>query len=98
MKIGNIWELSRKLCEHYFFDIIKILKNKSGIKKTVITTNGYHLDKIAGQIKDSGLDGINISIDSLNRETFKNVTSHDRLPEILKGIENLQKLKKESIE
>ena len=28
----------------------------------------------------------------LNRETFKNVTSHDRLPEILKGIKNLQKL------
>ena len=63
-----------------FFDIIKILKNNSGIKKTVITTNGYHLDKIASKIKDSGLDGINISIDSLNRETFKNITSHDRFP------------------
>jgi cyclic pyranopterin phosphate synthase len=75
-----------------FFDIIKILKENSGIKKTVITTNGYHLDKIAPQIKESGLDGINISIDSLNRETFKKITSHDRLPEILKGIENLQKL------
>ena len=41
---------------------------------------------------DSGLNGINISIDSLNRETFKNVTGHDRLPEILKGIKNLQDL------
>jgi len=75
-----------------FFDIIKIIKNNSGIKKTVITTNGYRLDKIANQIADSGLDGINISIDSLNRETFKNITSHDRLPEILKGIEKLQQL------
>ena len=75
-----------------FFDIVKILKNKTGIKKTVITTNGYRLDKIANQIAESGLDGINISIDSLNRETFKNITSHDRLPEILKGIEKLQEL------
>jgi len=75
-----------------FFDIVKILKSNSGIKKTVISTNGYRLDKIANQIVDSGLDGINISIDSLNRETFKNVTSHDRLPEILKGIEKLQQL------
>ena len=75
-----------------FFDIVKIIKSNSGIKKTVITTNGYRLDKIADQIVDSGLDGINISIDSLNRETFKNITSHDRLPEILKGIEKLQKL------
>ena len=75
-----------------FFDIVKILKSNLGIKKTVITTNGYRLDKIANQIADSGLDGINISIDSLNRETFKNITSHDRLPEILKGIEKLQQL------
>ena len=75
-----------------FFDIVKILKSNLGIKKTVITTNGYRLDKIANQIADSGLDGINISIDSLNRETFKKITSHDRLPEILKGIEKLQQL------
>ena len=75
-----------------FFDIVKILKNKSGIEKTVITTNGYRLDQIAEKLVDSGIDGINISLDSLNRKTFKNITGHDRLPEILKGIEKLQKL------
>tara|TARA_B100000131_G_scaffold211526_1_gene203361 strand:+ start:42 stop:1034 length:993 start_codon:yes stop_codon:yes gene_type:complete len=75
-----------------FFDIVKILKKKSGIKKTVITTNGYRLDQIAEKLVDSEIDGINISIDSLNRETFKKITGHDRLPEILKGIEKLQKL------
>ena len=75
-----------------FFDIVKTIKENSGIKKTVITTNGYHLDKIAHKIKESGLDGINISIDSLNRETFKRVTSHDRLDEILRGIKALQSL------
>ena len=80
-----------------FFDIIKVIKESSGIKKTVITTNGYHLDKIASKINASGLDGINISIDSLNREIFKNITSHDRLPEILKGIENLKKMNFQNI-
>ena len=75
-----------------FFDIVKIIKENSGIKKTVITTNGYHLDKIAHKIKESGLDGINISIDSLNREIFKKITSHDRLDEILRGIRILQSL------
>ncbi len=80
-----------------FFDIIKVLKFESGIKKVVITTNGYHLDKKAKQLVDSGLNGINISIDSLDRETFKNITSHDRLPEILKGIKNLQDLSFENI-
>ena len=69
-----------------FFEIIKIIKENSGIKKTVITTNGYKLDKIANDIKNSGLDGINISIDSLNPKTFKKITGHDRLEEILRGI------------
>ena len=80
-----------------FFDIIKILKHEAGIKKVVITTNGYHLDKKAKMLVDSGLNGINISIDSLDRNTFKKVTGHDRLPEILKGIQNLQDLYFENI-
>ena len=75
-----------------FFEIIKIIKESSGIKKTVMTTNGYRLDKIAKDIKDSGLDGINISIDSLDANTFKKITGHDRLGEILRGIKELQNL------
>ena len=46
---------------------------------------------------DSGLNGINISIDSLNRDIFKTITGHDRLPEILKGIKNLQDLNFDNI-
>ena len=75
-----------------FFDIVKILKQNSGIKKTVITTNGYKLDKLAEQIVESGLDGINISIDSLDKNKFHQITGHERLNEILRGIEKLQKL------
>ena len=75
-----------------FFDIVKILKNESGIKKVVMTTNGYHLDQKAKNIVDSGLNGINISIDSLNPKTFKKITGHDRLNEILFGIKKLKNL------
>lgn len=75
-----------------FFEIVKSIKNKSGIQKTVITTNGYKLEKFAEKIVNSKLDGINISIDSLNREKFKMVTGHDRLDEILRGIRKLQSL------
>ena len=79
-----------------FFAIIKIL-NEVGIKKVSITTNGYHLDKKAKMLVDSGLNGINISIDSLDRNIFKSITGHDRLPEILKGIQILQDLNFENI-
>ena len=80
-----------------FFEIIKVLKDDAGIKKVVITTNGYHLNKKAKQLVNCGLDGINISIDSLDRKIFKEVTGHDRLPEILNGIKNLQNLNFENI-
>ncbi len=80
-----------------FFEIIKILRNEADIKKIVITTNGYHLDKKAKKLVDSGLNGINISIDSLDRKVFKNITGHDRLIEILKGIQDLQDLNFENI-
>ena len=75
-----------------FFDILRDMKQNSNIPKVTMTTNGYRLDKIAEQLSEAGLDGINISIDSLNRETFKKLTGHDRLDEILEGIKTLQKL------
>jgi len=80
-----------------FFNILKDMKKNSKIEKVTMTTNGYRLDKIAKQLHESGLDGINISIDSLERETFKNLTGHDRLPEILNGIKILQDLDFKSI-
>ena len=80
-----------------FFDIIKVLKFESGIQNVSITTNGYKLDKKAEQLVNSGLSGINISIDSLDKEIFKNITGHDRLPEILNGIESLQSIGFENI-
>ena len=80
-----------------FFDILKDMKLNSNIPKVTMTTNGYQLDKIAHQLHEAGLDGINISIDSLNREIFKKLTGHDRLLEILEGIKILQKLNFKSI-
>jgi len=74
-----------------FFDILKDMKQNSNIPKVTMTTNGYRLNTIAKQLHETGLDGINISIDSLNRETFKKLTGHDRLNEILEGIDILQK-------
>ena len=50
--------------------LIKILKNEAGIQ-VVITTNGYHLDDKAKMLVDSGLNGINISIDSLDKILLK---------------------------
>ena len=54
-----------------FFDVMKLIKSKDGIKKLVVTTNGYKLDQLAEPLIDTGVDGINISIDTLDRENLK---------------------------
>jgi GTP 3',8-cyclase len=73
-----------------FFDILKNIKSKGKINNLVMTTNGYKLNQIADQLIKDGINGINISIDSLDRNKFKTITGHDRLPQILEGIKILQ--------
>ncbi len=73
-----------------FFDILKNIKSKGKISNLVMTTNGYKLNQIADQLINDGINGINISIDSLDRNKFKTITGHDRLPQILEGIKILQ--------
>ena len=73
-----------------FFDILKNIKTKCKINNLVMTTNGYKLNQIADQLIKDGINGINISIDSLDRNKFKEITGHDRLPQILEGIKILQ--------
>lgn len=57
-----------------------------GYTEQVITTNGYLMyDKIEPMVAN-GLVGINISLDSLNREKYKKITGVDGLEEVLKVI------------
>ena len=73
----------------------KVLKGHIAVVTSNLKThyNGKLIDKRARKyLNESGLDGINISIDSLDPETFRKITGHDRLNEILEGIKKLQRL------
>ncbi|HUP87559.1 MAG TPA: GTP 3',8-cyclase MoaA [Acidimicrobiales bacterium] len=52
-----------------------------------MTTNGATLALMAGDLKRAGLQRINISLDSLQRERFLALTKRDRLDEVLAGID-----------
>ncbi|HQB63177.1 MAG TPA: radical SAM protein, partial [Sedimentibacter sp.] len=57
--------------------IDKLIKNTSiipGIDDISITTNGILLDDMAEDLKKAGLKRVNISIDTLNKEKFKEIT------------------------
>lgn len=70
-----------------FIDITRAVNDIPGIRRLAFTTNGYRLPERAQSFYDAGLRAINISIDSLNAQKFKDITGHDRLAEVLEGIE-----------
>jgi GTP 3',8-cyclase len=51
-----------------------------------LTTNGITLERRAAELAVSGLDRINISLDTLDRERFRELTRRDRLADVLAGI------------
>ncbi|MDO6426413.1 GTP 3',8-cyclase MoaA [Thalassotalea sp. 1_MG-2023] len=67
--------------------ILQHCKSTPGIKKLAITTNGYKLNSQIQDWVDAGLDALNVSIDSLDPRLFQSITGHDKLQEILSGID-----------
>ena len=68
----------RKLSE-----LIKDIKSVSGIKTVTLTTNGTLLSSKLGELMAAGIDGINISLDTLDREKFIELTGFDGLGKTL---------------
>jgi len=73
--------------------IIETLKKIQGIKQVTLSTNGFRLKSLTKHLIDAGLDGINISIDSLDRANFQRITKRDFLPSILSGIDSILETK-----
>ncbi|ADU51526.1 GTP cyclohydrolase subunit MoaA [Thermaerobacter marianensis DSM 12885] len=57
-----------------------------GIRSVSMTTNGFLLPEKAAALKAAGLSGINISLDSLDRDRFRQLTRRDQLDRVLEGI------------
>lgn len=55
-----------------------------------MTTNGLRLPGLAAPLRDAGLGRVNISLDTLNRQTFRDLTHRDRLVDTLSGIHAAQ--------
>ncbi len=71
-------------------DIVEIASAVSqvpGIRQVALSTNGYRLAQLALPLKEAGVSLLNVSIDSLDPEQFKNLTGQDRLKEVLAGIQ-----------
>jgi cyclic pyranopterin phosphate synthase len=58
-----------------------------GVTRLAMTTNGTLLSHRLHEWMDAGLNAINVSVDSLDRAAFARITGHDRLDDILAGID-----------
>ena len=63
------------------------LKNQGKILEHTLTTNGTNLSRYASILRKNGVERINVSLDSLNAESFKEITKWGDLNKVLNGIE-----------
>ena len=68
---------------------LRSLKNISGIEQVNITTNGVLTAPLVPELKDLGISSVNLSLDTLDRERFKEMTRRDELPSVLKTLDTL---------
>lgn len=68
-------------------EIAKAVAAVPGIRKLAMTTNGYRLAERAHDYAAAGITALNVSLDSLDPQRFAAITGHDRLGEVLAGVD-----------
>jgi cyclic pyranopterin phosphate synthase len=75
-----------------FVDFVRMLSEVREIQDLSLTTNGVLLKDHAAALKHAGVKRVNVSLDSLRRQGFKGITGHDRLPDVLDGIREAERV------
>lgn len=70
-------------------ELVRIAKATPGIDTVCITTNGVLLDRQLDALVEAGLDGVNLSLDTLDREKFTSITRRDRFEQVSKALDRL---------
>ena len=65
---------------------VAAIEGPEGPVEVAMTTNGIRLPEVLDDLVAAGLSRLNISIDTIRRERFADLTRRDRLPEVLEGI------------
>jgi len=66
--------------------LIRELAGIEGIEELALTTNGVLLEPVAAELKAAGLKQVNVSVDSAERESYKQITGFDFLSRVRRGI------------
>ncbi|MBP7764273.1 MAG: GTP 3',8-cyclase MoaA [Deltaproteobacteria bacterium] len=74
-----------------FVQFAAALKKIEGLQDISLTTNGVYLDRYAQAIYDAGISRINISLDSLDKDKYFDITGGGNLDDVLRGIAAAEK-------
>src|SRR3954468_13199625 len=67
--------------------LVDIVRRTSDLGvETSLTTNALGLARVAAALADAGLDRVNVSLDSIRRDTFHTITRRDRLDDVVAGL------------
>jgi GTP 3',8-cyclase len=77
------------LVRREFPTLVAMLARIEGLRDLSLTTNGYLLERDADALVAAGIDRVNVSIDSLQRDRFFHMTRRDSLPQVLRGLESI---------
>jgi cyclic pyranopterin phosphate synthase len=69
--------------------LVGMLKQIDELHEVSLTTNGFLLERDAEALVQAGVDRFNVSVDSLQRDRFYELTRRDALPQVLRGLERL---------
>jgi cyclic pyranopterin phosphate synthase len=69
--------------------LVAMLAPIPGLHDLSLTTNGYLLERDAAALVEAGIQRVNVSIDSLQRDRFFEMTRRDSLPQVLRGLDAL---------
>ena len=75
------------LVRNNVMSLVENIGSLPGLEELLLTTNGSQLEKLAGPLKDTGVTRINISLDSLDADRFRNMTRTGKLDKVKRGIE-----------
>jgi cyclic pyranopterin phosphate synthase len=71
--------------------LIQLIRDIDGIKDLSLTTNGTLLEKYAGELAAAGLNRVNVSLDSLKPDRYREITRGGDIDAVFKGIEAARK-------
>jgi GTP 3',8-cyclase len=77
--------------------LVRMIKDVDLIEDIAMTTNAYFLKEHAQELKDAGLKRLNVSLDALDPEKFKEVNRRDCLEQVLEGLKEANRVGFKSI-